>query len=95
MSESFTPGPWLIVRYGDSDSLVIHAGESDWRVCFMATPGSSPRSMDQISANARLIASAPELYEALKAIVDARTIPSAEMYEAARAALAKAKVQSE
>ena len=57
-----TPGPWSVERYGDGDgdSLVIHSGE-DWRVCFMATPGSSPNAMARIEANANLIAAAPTL----------------------------------
>jgi len=61
-----TPGPWTIVPYGDGDSLVIHADESEWRICFMATPGQSPGAMDRIEANARLVAAAPDMLEALK-----------------------------
>jgi hypothetical protein len=61
-----TPGPWNIVKYGDGDSLVICAGEGpDWRICFMATPGSSPKAWPRIKADARLIAAAPELRDAL------------------------------
>jgi hypothetical protein len=63
-----TAGPWQIVPYGDGDSLVVHAGE-DERVCFMATPGESPGAMSRIEANARLIAAAPAMYEALEALL--------------------------
>ena len=63
-----TPGPWTIVPYGDGDSLVIHADQSEWRICFMATPGASPGAMGRIEANARLIAAAPEMLEALKSV---------------------------
>ena len=66
----WTAGPWTIVPYGDGDSLVIHVEGTDWRICFMATPGSSPRAMDTIEANAALIAAAPDLYEALEALHD-------------------------
>lgn len=58
-----TPGPWEVVPYGDGDSLVIHDARGDWRVCFMATPGESG-DMRGIRANARLIASAPDLLAA-------------------------------
>ena len=61
-----TPGPWTIEHYGDGDSLVIHS-DSNTRICFMATPGSSPRAFSKIEANGRLIAAAPEMHEALGA----------------------------
>lgn len=92
-----TAGPWSVAEYGDGDSLVIHAGE-DWRVCFMATPGSSPRAMETIEANARLIAAAPDLLEALKEIEricgGASNFTGESVIAAkARAALAKAEGQ--
>lgn len=70
MSEAkFTPGPWSIVPYGDGSSLVIHSDE-DNRVCFMATASSDrPSSHASIRANARLIAAAPDLLEALQGMV--------------------------
>jgi hypothetical protein len=69
----FTPGPWSIERYGDGSSLVIHSDE-DNRVCFMATASSDrPTSHAAIRANARLIAAAPALYEALKEVTQAMT----------------------
>jgi hypothetical protein len=49
-------GPWHVVRYGDGDSLVVHDAREDYRVCFMATPGSDEGSMRQIEAHAELIA---------------------------------------
>jgi hypothetical protein len=68
---SHTPGRWHIVPYGDGSSLVIHSDEQN-RVCFMATASSDrPTSHASIRANARLIAAAPALYDALKAIVQA------------------------
>ena len=49
-------GPWHVVLYGDGDSLVIHDAREEYRVCFMATPGSDEGSMEQIEAHAKLIA---------------------------------------
>ena len=62
-----TPGPWTVREYGDGDSLVVHAGE-DWRICFMATPGSSPNATPRIEANARLISAAPDMFDALQCL---------------------------
>lgn len=70
---SHTPGPWNIVRYGDGSSLVIHS-DADNRVCFMATAcNDRPTSHAAIRANAALIATAPELYEACAMLVEAQT----------------------
>lgn len=66
----WTKGPWRIVPYGDGDSLVIHDARDHWRICFMATPGESPGAMQEIEANATLIAAAPDLLEALKELTD-------------------------
>lgn len=54
LSERATAGPWRIELYGDGDSLVIHDARGDWRVCFMATPGSDG-DIRGIEANADLI----------------------------------------
>jgi hypothetical protein len=61
-----TPAPWTIEEYGDDDTptLVIHRGETENRICFMATPGSQGDPA-MITANAHLIASAPDLLTAL------------------------------
>lgn len=93
MSESkFTPGPWHVDGFNLSG--VIRQDEvGEWHNVAQCDMGAFKNP--NWRHDARLIASAPELYNALRQIVDARTIPSAEMYEAARAALAKAKVQSE
>lgn len=57
-----TPAPWTIVEYGDDDvsALVIHRGETENRICFMATPGSRDDPAI-IAADASLIAAAPDL----------------------------------
>ena len=76
MLSDMTKGPWQVVRYGDGDSLVIcqdEAGEK--RIAFMAVPGSRfederKKTWKRIKADARLIAAAPDLLEALKEAVD-------------------------
>ena len=64
-----TPGPWTVEDYGDDEAptLVIHRGETENRICFMATPGSHGDPA-MIEADARLIAAAPDLLAALKAL---------------------------
>lgn len=91
-----TKGPWSVREYGDGDSLVVHAGE-DWRICFMATAGSSPNAKQRIKANASLIAAAPDMLEALNLVKQlyAYTGPDADGFAAMverslDAALAKA-----
>jgi hypothetical protein len=61
------PAPWTIEEYGDDEcpSLVIHK-DTESRVCFMATPGSHGDPA-VITANAHLIAAAPDLLAALQA----------------------------
>lgn len=87
-----TPGPWFIDPYQRGAFYIGGKGVDILAEVPLIDSDDTPLPA---AANAALIAAAPELYEALKAMVDAPTIPSAEMYEAARAALAKAKVQSE
>ena len=64
-----TPGPWTIQEYGDEDTpaLVIHK-DTESRVCFMATPGSHGDPA-KIEADARLIATAPDMLSVLKSIL--------------------------
>lgn len=62
---SFTPGPWSIEKEFDSHSIVNrqYAGD-EWCVAEVY------RRTDVGSANASLIAAAPELLEALEALFD-------------------------
>ena len=64
-----TPAPWTIEEYGDDETpnLVIHK-DSESRICFMATPGSHGDPAI-IEANAKLIAAAPDLLDALRSAV--------------------------
>lgn len=62
-----TPAPWMIEEYGDdaAPALVIHRGETENRICFMATPGSQGDPA-MIEADAMLIAAAPDMLSALR-----------------------------
>ncbi len=63
------------------------------------TPGPAPRGIDERDANARLIAAAPDLLDALRLLLDGlqtyapefmHGLPKADYIRAARAAIAKA-----
>ncbi len=94
----FTPGPWVSI-VDDSGTgkwtgwpLCINA-ENDPEKCVVRTGGFWPydwgtaTSQREAGANARLIAAAPDMYAALKGIVD-NGIWNAE-WDVARAVLAK------
>lgn len=85
-----TPGPWTIEEYGDElPTLVIHRGETENRICFMATPGSHGDPA-MIEADARLIAAAPDMLAALKAMHEAPyDQPIGAWFHAIRAAIWK------
>ena len=82
-----TPGPWW--QGSTLDDSVFAAGGGD-EVCVAVCPERSVISDGaETYANARLIAAAPDLLEALKAVVavaDRKTVE----FERARAAIAKA-----
>lgn len=97
-----TKGPWVVVPYGDGDSLVVCSDEEgNWRIAFMATTAGSREERIEIRANARLIAAAPDLLEALEDLLSSLEITwrngfvavedVAKEIENARTALAKAK----
>lgn len=80
-----TPGPWSLDKYG-----VIR----DANLCRVEASGLSlicgVRDVDDIAfANTRLIAAAPDLLEALEAVVKVADRDTVE-FDAARAAIAKA-----
>jgi hypothetical protein len=66
MTDTYTPGPWT--RSGWS---VLADGKMIADAGFNPSPGFKPsRSEEEITANARLIAAAPALLAALKAIIE-------------------------
>lgn len=60
----FTPGPWAINIF---DNCSIH-GEDKIAICDLRHKDGEPRQ--NANANAALIAAAPEMFEALKAVID-------------------------
>lgn len=100
----FTPGPWFPVAYGDGrDTVICRDKAGNQRIAFMAIPGSRDdnarrKAWAEIKANARLIAAAPSLYEALEGMIEAyeRTgWRGGEAIKAAREALSLARGESE
>lgn len=87
----FTPGPWEV---GDCDGATIwaNAGTFAFAIGFATSDANGDREM--ALANARLIAAAPELYEALWDLVEG-PFPTSDadverVHAKARAALIKA-----
>ena len=91
--QKHTPGPW---------EAEWHRKYKQWNVfpesgkaVVSVTDLCGEYSKEETEANARLIAAAPELLEALQGLLDCMAIPSSickerPAYEAARAAIAKA-----
>jgi hypothetical protein len=77
-----TPGPWK-ARYNGSCWQIDDEHDAVATTQFCYAPAGE--------ANARLIASAPELYEALEAMIFAHDTIQPMDFEKARAALAKAR----
>lgn len=98
MTAKHTPGPWSVCEHSWCETS-IRAPSTDHALCRLdinhATEESQEADEAQMAANARLIAAAPELLEALKACaavcagetMNKRGLVSA--LEQARAALAK------
>ena len=94
----FTPGPWHLRLSNNATPHIEHGdcfrdevGELDNRICVM--PAEIVQSFNSF-ANAQLIAAAPELLEALQAIVNSAAANQAAviypLIDDARAAIAKA-----
>ena len=89
MNAKHTPGPWVVRESScgsvGTDSILTALAFGDDPDC---------KADDRMVANARLIAAAPELLEALKAICDEQDAnegyATPATYDAARAAIAKA-----
>lgn len=88
MSEKWTKGPWHFEADQEDDVVYVCHPETnspDTTVCMFEVDG------PEIIANAHLIAAAPEMYEALRA-VDAWENPSC--FEKVKAVLKKARDES-
>lgn len=87
-----TPGPWLVAS-GTTTVYALNEGFNRFTACVQGVHILS----SELEANARLIAAAPDLYEALKAIVELDDGDKPDLwhfekeFEQARAAIAKAK----
>jgi hypothetical protein len=102
MSEQHTPGPWQWSHNGasthDTHCIEISGGDRIGNVAYCQSyTGDGYDDRSETIANARLIAAAPELLEALQAIVksladhdDEGMVEHAAQMVAARAAIAKA-----
>ena len=88
-----TPGPWRTKREGFS-TVYVEARIDGGLIQEVAACGPTEAGRDQQEANARLIAAAPELLEALRGIMkldeDLCSEGSIEALDKARAAIAKA-----
>lgn len=90
MKPKYTPGPWTVHSKVDGlEGIGIHSANGGY--IYVATihgPGS--RGNIPSEANARLIAAAPELLEALFKIRDDATLDSSDVVAICNAAIAKA-----
>lgn len=64
---TYTPGPWGLQKHLSVDEPMIHVCDVFWTK--LATVYVDTRNMAEDEANARLISAAPELLEALQAMV--------------------------
>jgi hypothetical protein len=69
MSNAHTPGPWVVGPV--DDTVVTHLGRDGVRYEIAAIDGdyNSPDEWPTMEANARLIAAAPDMLDALKALL--------------------------
>src|SRR5690554_3803697 len=93
----WTPGPWVVCEYCEaSDEVVVVANGAEY-ITSIDVDGQSNSDtgvMDQIYANAHLIAAAPDLYEACEEFVrkcDIGQARSTNSYNQMKSALAKAR----
>ena len=89
MKTKHTPGPWLLVEQGDANEYaVLTPDKKEWVIAFRLNPGRPIYAQEK--ANAKLIAAAPELLEALQNIEnDDNRIP-AKIWEMRNQAIKKA-----
>ncbi len=84
-----TPGPWEVAYYDKNGQAVVKSEHIEIATCWHHCVGAIEKEM---KANARLIAAAPELLEALKGILAVASVriddPRIAQWDAARAAIA-------
>ena len=89
-----TPGPWAVKHLhglkADAFNITAHNGE--WTICM--GPNWFPEHAEENSANANLIAAAPELFAFAEYVLEMDPESDAPLFAKARAALAKARGQS-
>ena len=93
MKEQQTPGPWRCVTNQTGEVIERIVGDEYRTVCSFLTKVRNSIPPDQINANARLIAAAPELLEALVRYVEidkSEGCTDNNLYRSAVAAIAKA-----
>ncbi len=90
MDTKHTPGPWTVVDDGSYSSCLAEVGN----LIVSARHEVHDRLNDDVNeANARLVAAAPELLEALQAIIDGpglSSVPDNDVQALITAAIAKA-----
>ncbi len=64
-----TPGPWKVSRGSGNSEQVISVDAADHAICRIIV-NNGARRLPEAPANARLIAAAPKLLEALEAIIN-------------------------
>lgn len=86
-----TPGPWhpVKVNHPGNNHYSIRDSENNERAIVDASYAVTLASLERTEANARLISAAPELLEALKAVLSVADRKTVE-FDKARAAIAKA-----
>lgn len=100
-AEGFTPGPWIVQTKANMPSATAdlikpngysaYVSSIHWLALASVIVKTEGSESDEGSANARLIAAAPDLYAACKAMADANDLADVtKARDAARAALAKA-----
>ncbi len=91
MTTQHTPGPWHIGL--DGMSIVADAGDSPHGIPIRPCVATVKRRLDGTEANARLIATAPDLLEALQEYLDWHranfALPSGNLEDPDQTALAK------
>lgn len=92
VSAQHTPGPWRVFNHSWSDTSILADG-FDHAICLLDINHATEESQDAdealMAANARLIAAAPDMLAALRAVISVADRKTDE-FDLAHAALAKA-----